>query len=514
MSQLARNVLSVYAARTVSVGVGLALFPFITHHVGLGAYGVWLLVSSVTTFLLQADFGMGTSAIRFVSRARAQGDSERANAVLSSTVAFFAGLGLVAAALFCGFFAISWGSLDIPAGDRDTAIVMIAVVAVTHLAVGLPLGVFRQVLVSVHRMDVANRIFLFQALLRLALIVPTLLLGGGILGVVIAEAVVVLVTGVWGLFSAKRHMPEMRASVRLADLATLKEMAPYSAQVFVIGLAALGILYTDNAIIGLFLPIAAVTLYSAAFRVYWVLREVTTGLMNALVPDASAAQAVGDTERLRSLMLHGTKYGNLVVLAAAVPLLAFVEPLLVIWVGERFAEVAVTAQILIAGLLVNNNHLTSVGLMTGLGRLGAFTRYHVLWAVGNLAIGIALVPVIGLPAVALGTLIPLVLLEPLYIRVAVRELDLDPWTFIRESVVRPYAAAGLATVPLVAVAVAARPSDLGTIAAATATFLVAFGASAWQIALDDSERGRIERALGRFRSQRAPRQGPIPDPGT
>ena len=48
MTQLARNVATTYVARFAIVCSGLFLFPFVTHHVGLSQYGLWLLVNGVT----------------------------------------------------------------------------------------------------------------------------------------------------------------------------------------------------------------------------------------------------------------------------------------------------------------------------------------------------------------------------------------------------------------------------------------------------------------------------------
>ena len=67
MTQLARNVATTYAARFAIVCSGIFLFPFVTHHVGLSQYGLWLLVNGVTVFFLTADFGMGTSVVRYVA---------------------------------------------------------------------------------------------------------------------------------------------------------------------------------------------------------------------------------------------------------------------------------------------------------------------------------------------------------------------------------------------------------------------------------------------------------------
>jgi O-antigen/teichoic acid export membrane protein len=247
------------------------------------------------------------------------------------------------------------------------------------------------------------------------------------------------------------------------------------------------------------MPVAAVTLYAGAFRIYQVARDVTQSLMHAVVPDASRAGALGDRERLRALLVRGTKCGNAAILLLAVPAMAFAEPVLVHWLGPRFDEAAVVVWLLLASLLLNNNHMVAVGLLTGLGRIGALVRYHVVWAVANLAIALALTPVLGLEGVALGTLLPLLVLEPLYVRTALRELDLPAGPFLRDAVLRPYAAVLPAAALLLAIVATGHPWQPLAVLAASAAFALAYAASFWLVGMD---RGEHERVLGALPSPR------------
>lgn len=505
MGQLARNVVSLYVARVAAVAVAVFLFPFIAHHVGLTHYGIWLLITSVTVFFVQADFGMGTSAIRYVSQAHAQRQPARVNEIVSSTVAFFAGLGAASGTVLVLVFAAFWGSFNIPDADRDLAAWMIAIVVVLNFLVGLPLGVFRQTLVGLQRMDLANRLLLGQALLRLAVIVTVLELGAGIIGVAVAESAIGLALGLAALVLCRRAAPELRVRRAHVSASMLRSMAPYSLQIFAMGIAALVILQTNNVVIGLFLPIASVTLFAGAWRVYFVCRDITGALLNAVVPDASHAAAVGNASRLRDILVRGTKYGNAVILAVAVPAMVFAEPLLVTWLGDRFAEVAVVVQILLGSLLINNNHLVAVGMLTGVGRVSRITRYHVIWALANVIIAVALIDPLGLPGVALGIALPLLVLEPFYIRAATREFDVPLRRFLVDAVGRPYAAAAAAALVLAGIVVGLNPSEPIPVLAATAAYLAVFAAAFLTFGVDGEERRKLL-PLGR----RSPRTGGEP----
>ena len=144
--------------------------------------------------------------------------------------------------------------------------------------------------------------------------------------------------------------------------------------------------------------------------------------MGAVVPHATRAAAQGRRDVLRDIHVRWTKYSNAVLLSLAVPAIVFAAPVLVLWLGDRFADAGVVAQILVAGMLLNNVHIVGTGLLTGLGRISAYARYQIAWAAGNLVVSVALVQWLGLPGVALGSAIPLIVLEPLFVRAALREL--------------------------------------------------------------------------------------------
>ncbi len=495
MSQLSRNVLSSYGPRVAALVVGLFLFPFIAYHVGLSHYGIWLLISSVT-FFFTTDFGFGISAIRYVAAARAEGDVDELRRVVSTTLAFFGVLGLVATVGFVAFMWLFIPASNVAASDHDLATAMVLTVALSFFLLGLPLTVFRFVLAGVHRYDVANAILLGRILLRCALIVALLLGGAGIYAVAMTEAVVTVLAGVLYFAYVRRLVPELRYSWRYVSLALLKSMLPYSLQVFVIGIAALVILQADNLIIGLVLPVASVALYAGAYRVYQACREMAGSVMQPLIPDASAAQARGESERLRRLLLEGTRYTNALVFLLGVPVMFFAEPLLVAWAGDEFSEVALVTQILLAGLLISSNHIVANSLLMGMGRIGRYARYHVIWATANLALSVVLIQWIGLVGVALATVVPLAVLEPFYLRNALREIAVPARTFLATALARALVPALLASSVLWFAVLAVDPQEVAALAVWSAAYGVVFIGLFLRFGLGDTEREWLARTLG------------------
>src|SRR4029450_7286479 len=76
---VAHNVSTRYLAYFIDAIVGLVMLPFNLHHLGMAAYGLWMLTSSFTVYLSMLDLGYGGALVRFVAQYRAQRDARALN---------------------------------------------------------------------------------------------------------------------------------------------------------------------------------------------------------------------------------------------------------------------------------------------------------------------------------------------------------------------------------------------------------------------------------------------------
>src|SRR5262245_42756620 len=70
-SLFARNVLSQYVVLGVNMGLGLVMLPFNVAHLGQSAYGLWVLVTSLTTYFDVLEMGYGSAQVKFTAQYRA-----------------------------------------------------------------------------------------------------------------------------------------------------------------------------------------------------------------------------------------------------------------------------------------------------------------------------------------------------------------------------------------------------------------------------------------------------------
>jgi O-antigen/teichoic acid export membrane protein len=71
--------------------------PFTIRHLGQTEYGLWMLVASLTYYFQLLDLGYGSSVVKQITEADAQGDPVRVNRILSTFVIVYGVIGIAAA---------------------------------------------------------------------------------------------------------------------------------------------------------------------------------------------------------------------------------------------------------------------------------------------------------------------------------------------------------------------------------------------------------------------------------
>src|SRR5260370_22443244 len=90
-----RKVASRWAGLAMNIAVGFFLSPFILHHLGEDAFGLWVLVFSLTGYYGIFDFGIRSSLIRYVSKFQATGDKEQLSRLINTSLFTYSCLGAI-----------------------------------------------------------------------------------------------------------------------------------------------------------------------------------------------------------------------------------------------------------------------------------------------------------------------------------------------------------------------------------------------------------------------------------
>jgi O-antigen/teichoic acid export membrane protein len=429
---VARNVLSNWAGLVFVAGISFFLSPFIVRHLGDVGYGVWSLVTSLTGYLGLLDLGVRGAVTRYVARFHAQAKHEDSQRVVSSALVIFLGAGAVAVfvSVAVAFFGIRF--FQVPPDYRRVAQIVL-VIAGLHIAVSVISGVFGGIVVGLRRFDITNGIEIVSMGLRSLLIVLFLRAGYGLVTLALLHFGFAVLIGIVYAVIAFRLYSSLQLTLRAADKDRLRLILAFSTYSFLLQLSTYLVYYTDSLVIGVYLPVSAVTFFAIAGNLMNYARAPISSISVTLTPHASVIEAKEEPKHLQRVSLLAARYCTAVMLPIAVTFLLRGQSFIALWMGERYALLSskVLTVLTLAWMFSAGNQALT-GIMMGISRHKALAPVALGEAGLNLVLSIILLKRMGIVGVAWGTSLPSLAVHtifwPLYVR-AVLKISIRRYIF-------------------------------------------------------------------------------------
>ena len=417
------------------VVVGLALSPFMIHRLGVEAYGVWILATTLSYgfgYLSFADFGFEESAVRYIAEARAAGDEHEMNRIWVTTFVVLGGIALVLVPLLILLANPFVDLFSVPEHLRPEAVLAVSFV-VGQLLFEIPGRAFAALLEGTQRYGLWQLARIVQVLVSSGLVVAVLLAGKGIDWVGTATFAGQVVTFVFLAALAVTAVPGARFSPRLVSLRTARKLASFGGQLLIF--RVLGSIYRpmDKVIIGIALTTSAVTTYEVANKIYmgaWLIQSLVT---SAVLP--ATAFNRDDPARLREMLLRGSSYALAIALPFVIAAFVFADPLLRTWFGAAQTHSVTPARLLLLELVLGFAFAVGQTMLIGLGVVRRLIWLAVGWTAMNVGLSIALVGPLGINGVVGATLVSTLLVSFPITWLSLREIGVGAPEWTREVVV-------------------------------------------------------------------------------
>jgi O-antigen/teichoic acid export membrane protein len=408
---IARNVMFNWFGAIASMAVGFFLSPFILHRLGDVAYGVWVLAISVVAYLALLDLGMQSSVLRFVSKGHTKGDHQGASEAISAALWVRLQISVVALVLSVGLAAIFPLAFKVPAQLASDAREAILLIGITT-AITMSMGVVGGVLSALNRYDLQNYVILAQTALRVIGVIVALRTGHGIVAIALVELVAALFGNLMLIWVARRLYPELRIQLKKPKRETLQQIWSYSWYAFLTTVAVQLVYQSDNLVVGKFVSVSAVTFYAIANSLCRYTTQVVGSMGSTFVPAASTYEAAGDSSSLLGLYKNGTRATLMISLPILVTLIIRGPSFIGLWMGPQYAQKSgIVLIILASSLFFSYANRTAASIAFGIEK----HKTMAIWAIGegiaNLSLSIILVHWYGIYGVAIGTLIPSLIVQ-------------------------------------------------------------------------------------------------------
>lgn len=406
LRHIVRNVFSNWVATAANMAVGFFLSPFIVHHLGDVEYGVWVLAISSINYLGLLDLGMRSSVLRFVSRARTVGNHQEASDAVSAALWVRLQVSVLVLALSFGLAMLFPVMFKVPPDIARTAQIAVMIVG-ANLAMVMSLGVFGGVLSGLNRYDLQTAVSLIQLVIRVTSVLYVLRHGHGIVAIAVCEFVAALVSNIALVIFARRLYPELRVRLQKPERTILRGLWSYSFYAFLTTVAVQLVYQTDNLVVGGFVSTAAVTFYAIGGSLVRYSDQLTSAMTMSFVPAASTYDAAGDQAKLRSLYTGGTRALMAISLPVLTTLIIRGRTFIGLWMGPQYMQQSGTVLILLASAMIfSHANNTAFAIAFGTDRHKVTAKWAIGEGVSNLVLSCTLVHWFGIYGVAIGTMIP------------------------------------------------------------------------------------------------------------
>lgn len=445
--EIMKNVGSSWFGLAVNVVVGIFLYPYILHHLGDEASGLWVLIFSATGYYGLFDLGIRSSIVRYVAKYAATKDYDQLNRLISTALFSYSAIGLLVVLITVTVSFYVGSIFRIPADFLTTARLLFLMVG-SAVALGFPLGVSGGILEGLQRFYLINFTSITATLLRALLIVVALQHGRGLLTVALVTVALPLLSALVNGSVALRLLP-LRFGTRYLDRSSLRRIANYSGATFMIMVAGRLRFKTDALVIGTFVSSAAITYFTIGSRLVDYASDVVTSMAQIFVPMSSHSDATGDMDRLRKIFVAGNRACALLIFPISAMLIILGKSVIEAWVGARY--VATSYPVLLILLIPSTLLLAQAAssrILFGMAKHKTLAMVILLEGLANLVLSVVLVRRFGIIGDAVGTAIPLTLTTLYFLpRHLCRVLKLRVGTYVRQAFLLPLAL----TAPLVGV---------------------------------------------------------------
>ncbi|WP_214041490.1 oligosaccharide flippase family protein [Methanoculleus sp.] len=496
-AQLPRNLAANIAYFLVNIVIGVLLVPYFINTLGVAAYGLIPLATSITGYVAIVVQSLNTSVSRFLTVDLQREDYAAANktfntALIGLTVII---LLMVPVILVVAYFAPS--IFNVPAGQETGAILLFLGVSAAFLIRSWS-GNFTVQLFAYNRLDLQNLVNITNIVVQTGLIVllftffgPDLALVGGayLAGAVVASGVSIVL--------ARRVCPYLRVSIGSFDRTRVNDLCGMGWWVVINQIGSLLFLQIDLIVVNLLFGATSAGEYAIALQWVILLRAVAGVLSGVLTPTILACYAREQTETLIRVTKSAVKLMGL-AMALPIGLVCGLAPeLLTIWVGEEFTFLAPLMILLTVHLAVNLSVLPLFPINVAYNQVRVPGIVTFFMGIGNFGLAVIL-PLLtgwGYYGVAAAAAIVLTLKNAVFTPwYATRVLGVGSHTFTR-SMFPGIVATALIGVAAATLGAVVQIPALVTLAVAGAGIALVYLAAVWALGLNEYERKLFESYL-------------------
>jgi len=389
-AQLPRNLAANIAYFLANIIIGILLVPYFISTLGVAAYGIIPLATSITGYVAIVVQSLNASISRFLTVDLQRGDFAAANRTFNTSIVGLTVVILLMVPIVLVVALYAPSIFNVPTGQESGAILLFLGVFLAFLIRSWS-GNFTVQLFAFNRLDLQNIVHLVNLIVQTGLMVlfftlfgPDIALVGGayLIGAIVASMV--------SIVFARRICPQIHISLQAFNRSRLKDLGSMGWWVIINQVGSLLFLQIDLIVVNLLFGDTSAGEYAVALQWVILLRAVAGVLSGILTPTIFSFYARGETETLIRVTKSAVKILGL-SLALPVGLVCGLAPqLLTVWVGAEFSFLSPLMVVLTLHLTINLSVLPLFSINVAHNKVRIPGIVTLLMGIGNFALAIYL----------------------------------------------------------------------------------------------------------------------------
>jgi O-antigen/teichoic acid export membrane protein len=470
--------------------------PIIVRALGDDTYGFWVLIMSLFGHYALLDFGLSFSLSHFFARAIGRDEAGETEQLVNTSLSLFYRAGAIAAALTLVAVFLVPVFVDDPA--RLTLARSIILIYGAYIAIGFPVRVFRSYLKSHLRYDLLAFSSSIQIIGGNLTIFYFIGKGHGLLTLATINAIAGCVEYALIVFFAIRSLRHVRFRRALVCRESKREILRYSSAAFVSQLGNNLRDKLDPIIIGSFVSVSAVTLYSIGMRFPIFLSDVIGAVLGGqLLSIFSQIHGRKNNSSLEESFLGASRISTVAGVFGGVSLIFYGRAFIERWVGPGYHVSYEIMAILTIPQTFAIIQYPARSLLYSLNRHRYLALTSVVGGIFNLLLSIVLARIIGIYGVVWATFIEMFVVYGVIIPLIVHHsTGFALRAIFLGSIFRPAVISLLALAPYLLLVRNWVLPDYGRITVLALGQCLWFGLAIWFLVLTKYERRRFLAAIG------------------
>lgn len=358
INELKAGTLLSYVNLAISCIIPLFYTPIMLDILGQEEYGLYSLSNSVISYLNLLNFGMGTAVIRYITKSRAEGNTDEVRRYLGLFSIIYSCL----ACLVCigGLVLINLSGTMFGQGLSDAEIAkmrVLLVIMTANTAISFPLGIYSSVVIAYEKYIYNKLICIAETILSPVVNLVILYAGFGSVGMAAAGVFVCIVNALlYGAYCVKRlHIYPVFKNM---PVWFLRELVGFCAFVFLSSIVDMLYWATDKVLIGALIGSAAVAVYNIGGTFTSILQNMAHAISNVFSTRVNVMVAKDTPKReISELLIRIGRLQYLIVSLILSGYIVFGQVFIRLWAGEGYADaywIALMTMIPLAIPLIQN----------------------------------------------------------------------------------------------------------------------------------------------------------------